>query len=265
MAGFRETLREAVRQFAARTSLDSLKKQGVQQVNVLGLDRIVALVDEAVHSSLKSRLLGIEREAVAEATKAEFLRLLRSNEDLQRQKSEVQRLKERAEEELDMLRRELGLQQNALEARLEQGRLADTGRHEGENAQIAAKVRELFATLASGAGAGVPLEARVLELVMDVIAQDRQAADLARRALRDREVENLQRRIEKLNQSLEQTEHRLRQVAAMKDIDDGISSVYREVQGLRSGESAFGRKRELMAAIFQANLRLQAKGAAKGT
>ena len=73
------------------------------------------------------------------------------------------------------------------------------------------------------------------------------------------EVENLQRRIEKLTSSLDQTEHRLRQVAAMKDIDDGISSIYREVQGLKTEDNAFGKKKELMSAIFEANMRLQKK------
>jgi hypothetical protein len=87
MTGFKETLKDAVRQMSFRTSLDNLKKKGVQQVNVLGIDRIIALIEAAVHRSLKSRLVGVEREAVADATKAEFLRLLRSNEDLQREKS----------------------------------------------------------------------------------------------------------------------------------------------------------------------------------
>ena len=39
---FKETLKDAVRQMSFRTSLDSLKKKGVQQVSVLGIDRIRA-------------------------------------------------------------------------------------------------------------------------------------------------------------------------------------------------------------------------------
>lgn len=262
MAGFRETLREAVRQIAFRTSVDSLKKQGVQQVSVLGLDRIVVLIEEAVSTSLRAHLGGSEREAVAQATKAEFLRLLRSNEDLQRQKTEVERLKEQAEGEVDSLRRELARQQQELQLRLQQGRLAEAGRHDGEDAVIAGKVRGLFAALAAtGNLADVPTETRVLELVMDVVAEQRRDSEEARRALRDREVENLQRRIQKLGETLEQTEHRLREVSALKNIDAGISSIYREVQGLRTGDAAFSRKQELMAAIFEANLRLRQRHA----
>ena len=95
--------------------------------------------------------------------------------------------------------------------------------------------------------------------MLDAVGRERATAEEAKSALRDREVENLQRRIEKLTQSLSTTEHRLRQVAAMKNIDDGISSIYREVQGLDEHASDAGKKKELMSAIFAANMRLQKK------
>ena len=94
---------------------------------------------------------------------------------------------------------------------------------------------------------------------MDNVGTERRSAEAARKALRDREVENLQRRIQKLSQSLDQTEHRLKQVAAMKDIDQGISSIYREVQGISAEDDSFGKKKELMSAIFEANVALQKK------
>lgn len=261
VAGFKDALKQAVRQIAFRTSLDSLKKQGVEQVSVLGIDRIIALIEEAVHRSLKSRLVGIEREAVADATKSEFLRLLRTNQDLQRQKSELEKLKERAEDEVDQLRRELTQQKQVLEEKIQQqNQVPEIGRYEGENTVIAQKVREMIQAMARGGRLDPTLlQERVYELVMDSVSSERQSADEARRALRDREVDNLQRRIQKLTQSLETTEHRLRQVAAMKHIDDGISSIYRDVQGLSPEDTGFGKKKELMAAIFQANMRLQKK------
>ncbi|MCA8951673.1 MAG: hypothetical protein KDE27_19350 [Planctomycetes bacterium] len=261
MAGgsFKESLKDAVRQMAFRTSIDSLKKKGVQQVNVLGMDRIVALVETAVHKGLRSKLVGMEREAVADATKAEFVRLLRSNEDLQREKTEIERQKERAEDEIDLLRRDLATQQKELQIRLEEGALEIANRYEGENAAIAQKVSEVMRSLKGGVAIG-DAESRVIELVMDIVAGERKVTEEARAALRDREVENLQRRIKKLSDSLVQTEHRLQTVAAMKNIDDGISSIYREVQGVDVGDSMAGKKKELMSEIFQANLRLQKKG-----
>ena len=148
MSGFKETLKDAVRQMSFRTSLDKLKKKGVQQVNVLGIDRIIALIEAAVHRSLKSQLVGIDREAVADATKAEFLRLLRSNEDLQRQKSEVERQAERAEEEIDLMRRELSQKRQALKLKLDEDALDLANRYEGENKDIAYKVSEVVRFLA---------------------------------------------------------------------------------------------------------------------
>jgi len=260
VTGFKETLKDAVRQMSFRTSLDSLKKKGVQQVNVLGIDRIIALIEAAVHRSLKSRLVGVEREAVADATKAEFLRLLRNNEDLQRQKTEIERQKEQVEDEVDQLRRDLGTQQRALELKLEEGALATAARYEGENAAIAAKVGEVLRALAAtGSSSIVDAEDKVMALVMDIVAGERHSADEARSALHNQDVVNLQRRIKKLSESLDQTEQRLQSVAAMKNIDSGISSIYREVQGLSMADHHAGKKKELMAEIFKANLKLQKK------
>ena len=261
MTGFKETLKDAVRQMSFRTSLDKLKKKGVQQVNVLGIDRIIALIEAAVHRSLKTRLAGIDREAVAESTKAEFLRLLRSNEDLQRQKSEVEEQRERAEEEIDLMRRELNEKRQALQLKLDQDALELANRYEGENAEIAMKISEVVRAVAADSDTKPgDVEGKLMELVMNVISGERENAETARRALRDREVDNLQRRIKKLNETLHTTEGRLRKVSAMKDVDDGISSIYREVQGLDESDSQAGKKKELMAEIFKANLAMRKRG-----
>jgi hypothetical protein len=102
-------------------------------------------------------------------------------------------------------------------------------------------------------------EEKVMELVMDVISGERQDAEQARRALQDREVENLQRRIKKLNETLHETEQRLQHVAATKNIEGGISSLYRDVQGVSPADALAIKKTELMAEIFKANLELRKK------
>ncbi len=70
----------------------------------------------------------------------------------------------------------------------------------------------------------------------------------------------LQRRIRKLSSSLQETEHRLTEVTAIQNIDEGISSVYKTAQGLSTAETDYGHKKELMADIFRANMALQMKG-----
>ncbi len=261
MTGFKETLKDAVRQMSFKTSIDKLKKKGVQNVNVLGIDRIISLIEAAVHRSLKSRLVGVDREAVAESTKAEFLRLLRSNEDLQREKSQVEQARERAEEEIDLMRRELGEKRTALKVKLQQDSVELATRYDGENAEIAKKVAAVVSSLADSDDDSIEsVKDRLMELVMDVVSGEREEAETARKALQDREVGNLQRRIKKLNETLVSTEQRLTKVSAMKTVDDGISSIYRDVQGLDESDSHAGKKKELMADLFKANLKLQKRG-----
>lgn len=259
MGGFKDTLKDALRQVAFQTSIDKLKKKGVQNVNVLGIDRIAGLVEAAVDRALKTRLMGVEREAVAETTKAEFLRLLRSNEDLKREKSDLERARERAEEEIDFMRRELTQKQSALKQRLEEDSVDQANRYVGEDAAIAAKVGEVLESI-GGVGeqaASEELEERMIQLVMEVVSAERESAAGARKALQDREVGNLQRRIKKLNDTLESTERRLASATASKRVEPGISSIYREVQGLDESDAQAGRKKELIADIFRANLKLQ--------
>jgi len=74
-----------------------------------------------------------------------------------------------------------------------------------------------------------------------------------------REIENLQRRVNKLTRSLGLTEEELNRIRVLKNIDPGLASIYREVQGLSVEDAHAELKRELMARIFEANLDLQKK------
>jgi Mrp family chromosome partitioning ATPase len=72
-----------------------------------------------------------------------------------------------------------------------------------------------------------------------------------------RRMDVLERRIAKLTSSLTDTEAALRRVAAAKNIDIGLSSIYRTVQGLTAEDSSFRAKKDLLRRIFQSNLELQ--------
>lgn len=261
MADFKDTLKKAVRQMSFRTSVDKLKKKGVQSVNVLGIDRIISLIEAAVHRSLKSRLVGIERDAVAKSTKTEFLRLLRSNNDLKLAKSKVEQDRERAEEEIDQMRRELGEKRNQLEVKLDEDAVEMATRYDGENSEIVKKVAAVVSSLVeSGDGGQEAVQGRLMELVMDIVSGERRQAETARKALHDREIQTLQRRITKLGNTLNETETKLTKITAIKTVDTGISSIYREVQGVDKGVGHSDKKKELMANLFMANLELQKRG-----
>ncbi len=82
------------------------------------------------------------------------------------------------------------------------------------------------------------------------------------RAGLERSLLQLNRRIEKLTRSLETTEAEVARLRSAGVEDAGVASVYREVQGLDSGENRADLKRELMGEIFKANLDLQSRRSA---
>ena len=71
------------------------------------------------------------------------------------------------------------------------------------------------------------------------------------------QVAILEQRIAKLMHQLEQAESDLRRIAALKDVDLGIASIHRNVQGLPSEDQVQEFKRSLMQEIFKANLELK--------
>lgn len=76
------------------------------------------------------------------------------------------------------------------------------------------------------------------------------------RASVDEDVDLLRRRVAKLTDSLERTEERLVQVAAMKQVDPGVPSVYRHVQGLDPQVQDYELRLALMRSLFDANREL---------
>ena len=107
------------------------------------------------------------------------------------------------------------------------------------------------------------LEQRILEVVGregDVL---RENSNLRALAESQQQIEQLERRITKLTQSLERTEEELVRIAAMKDVDGGVASIYRTVQGLTRGQEGAEAKIEMMRDIFNANLALKNQVASK--
>ena len=84
-------------------------------------------------------------------------------------------------------------------------------------------------------------------------------ADVEDAAAFKREIEQLNRRIAKLTGSLEATEQEIARLRTLKDVDDGVESIYRDVQGLDDSDARAEIKKELMGAIFKANMDLQGK------
>jgi DNA anti-recombination protein RmuC len=258
MAELRNNLRDALRKLSYNTSVDQLRRRGVRRVNVLGLDRVVSLVEEAVYRSLRNRLMGLDRKQVADETKAEFLRLMRTNQKLSKDREQLREVTERSGEEVVHLRQELAQQRKLLREKLERAARRRVDGAESDDSEIIARVKELFRKVFAGRDADPErMQAHLLKTVLEVVHVERQSAIEAREELHNREVDLLQRRIAKVNQALGDTERQLSETVRGGATADGVASMYREVQGLSPSDTAYRRKKDLVAEIFRANLALQ--------
>lgn len=259
--GLQKKLQEAVRKLSYRTSVDQLKQRGISKVNVVGLDRIVALVETAVHRTLRARLQGFrgieglgpnaESGTIAEATREEFLRLLRSNEKLEQVHQEVQAEKDELENEIDMMRLELLELRKAVAERQEKVEMEERIRAAETDADLFAELEKIF-TEAGRAD----LFPGVQEILSRRLDSELHLLTESRKAEHRGEVELLERRIEKLTSTLTSTEQQLLTALNTTQVEQGISSIYREVQGISEKDVFFQKKKGLMASIFEANLAL---------
>lgn len=257
-------LQEAVRKLSYKTTVDELKKKGIQRVNVVGLDRIVALIEAAVHRTLKQRIAGFDgierRGEIATRTREEFLKLLNSKESLERARDEVVEEKQELNQEVVRLREELRKVQTELSDQEVRIATDERLRHAEDDEALQSEIDDLLFSLGlAGNEKSEELVKRVLGLTQVRLDAERSRVAEARRKEYQSEVELLNRRLSKLNGTLQQTEKQLQAVMRAKNIDEGIASIYKDVQGLDDADSFFEQKKGLMSSIFEANLKLQNK------
>jgi hypothetical protein len=256
VGGLTGRLRDAIRGLARSESLKQLEKRGVRRVSVLGLDRIVALIEEAVERSLRDRLLRFERTEVAETTKEQFLELLQRHQTLAEDRAALLEEKRAAEETVHELREELERRRRELEAREAEAEAVDAARRADQDGRLLEAFDELVRSIE-------PEEARARSLVEKLgpfvvkTVQEQRRLEAENAPSETDELDNLRRRVRKLTESLTDSEQRLQQAIRQHAPEEGIASIYRTVQGLSDAEPEFERKKTLMADIFEANLSLQ--------
>lgn len=101
------------------------------------------------------------------------------------------------------------------------------------------------------------LEKEIIALAAKELNEERQRAVQAQAVENQRQIDMLERRIAKLTEILGVTEDELKRVMAMKNIDPGVASIYRTVQGLSVDDAQAEAKAVMMADIFKANFALQ--------
>jgi hypothetical protein len=125
-----------------------------------------------------------------------------------------------------------------------------------EDKELAARISEIFESLGSGPEAEAICE-KITAVALSSLQSERDRSIEAQMSEHRGEVEQFERRIAKLTQSLELTEEELKRIAAAKNIDIGVESFYRTVQGLSASDDDYETKKELMSCIFAANFELQ--------
>lgn len=165
------------------------------------------------------------------------------------------------ETELDRLREELDEQIEA--ARQDTERLDEQGEGLGESwgNALLAKLIGMFEAEAEQSPGVLRLKTQTITLLHEEIAGWRQSELGRQLAESNKRAQQLERRVSKLGHLLEVTEGELKRVASMKSVDTGISSIYRNVQGLDDGAENAELKREMMKSIFEANKALLGKSA----
>lgn len=101
------------------------------------------------------------------------------------------------------------------------------------------------------------LQKEVIALITSEINAWRNSSTVRQMIESHKQIDQLERRVQKLTHSLGVTEAELKRVAAMKNIDLGLASIYRVVQGLSSGDELYEQKKEMLKDLFEANVKLQ--------
>ncbi len=248
---------------------DDTVQQHARKLNLVGSSQLTKAVAESVREGLRdqfeltqaqlnaavravgSRLmlrLKAQSKAVRGVPKAAFLK------EVQADKDRIDAARETAKRELDAMleKLKLGQEQNSLrEAELVRESQA-TGQVEDE--QLAGRIAAIFA---SSDGDSAKIREKITELALGSMQGQREKSIDAQMAEHRDQVDGFERRIAKLTNSLELTEEELKKMAKAKNIDLGVGSIYRSVQGLSGEDNDYETKKELMSSIFAANLALQ--------
>jgi len=147
-----------------------------------------------------------------------------------------------------------GLEQELTRARREGG--VESVLTSAEESALERALADDLERLLPSRGAGVDL-AGILER-----ERKRRAQALAGVVRRERErIDQLERRMSKLRAEVAHLEEQLTELARQAELDPGLPSIYRTVQGLAAAEAEREGKARMLALIFEQNLVLQRRHA----
>lgn len=244
------------------TSLKKLGQHGMKNVSVLNLKDLNGLIQEAVNNTLSDFGISLSQEdlqKINDRTREEFLRVLNDRDELKASMRTLEGEMENLRENFHLLKTELAVNSRMLhkeESRVvttENIAISDDGLDSMESALVS-RLNQLFMDNPGGEG----LKEKALKITMDLISEEREKAVADAKVAQEERIENLKRRINKLNVKLSQTEELLRRAKEERVLDDGgVPSEFKDVQGLSDSESYHEEKSMLLKEIFTLNMDLK--------
>ena len=252
-----EALSQAVREYGAPTTPEQLERRGLHHLRFVSLSQVSEMIEKAVNRTIMERTIGgmsADLGILAGRAQEGLLGLLKGVEEVEASRGAIERSRSEIMDELAVMRRE----------RADELGIPAPDPADPTVQKMLALVRGTFEKLGPRTPERMGIEREMAERATILLEQMRRRASAHLIRQRDDHVDRLERRVAKLVLSLEETERALNRVAAMKDIDPGIASLYKAVQGLSPEESNRALKKEMMEMIFKANVELQKKSGIAG-
>lgn len=260
--GLNDALVDALREMGQSATPEELRAKGVKRVRHVSREMVSKLIEKAVNRTLMERTIGVpdrELRDLVQRAHDEFNRIVGHQDEIDRTREQIGEQRVALKEELVRIRAEIAARREFVEQRRSRERIQV---EQEENEQLAARVRECFMKLQTFPPELRRVEREVIIRALESLETARGSALESGRAESGARIQDLERRIAKLVQSLESTEQALKRVAKMAQVDSGLESIYRTVQGLDGEDPVAEAKKELMRAIFEKNLELYRRTAA---
>lgn len=258
-AELNEALIAALREMGEVATPDELRAQGVHRVRRVSREMVSRLIEKAVNRTLMARTIGVPepelRELISDAQR-EFYKITGTQDEIDRTRAQVAAQRTALSEELTRIREELA-SHRTFEDMAEGRPRAREDVERREDDELLQRVRSYLRNVPQRGPELTSAENDIVQHLQASLEAIRASAYQAGLHASGERVLQLERRVAKLVKSLADTELVLQRVAAMKELDVGLESIYRNVQGLSTGDSFVEAKRQLMQQIFEKNLELR--------
>jgi len=237
---------------AQKTTVDGLKKRGHRTVSVLNFRDVQQMIGRAIENTLQRRGLSLDRADIQDEVRHEFLSLMTERDALQNTVDSLLREKGELAENHQALASEL----NKATEEYETAQGSATGAVPEHVARLMQRITAEVSGTQNAAGVNAQLTSKTLSLVQAALEDHAHMLDRETRDGQATNLQQLQRRIEKLKRKLQETENMLKRARTSGMDSDGIVGEPL-VPGVKQGDPDFQMKKELLGEIFKLNVELR--------